>query len=207
MYFMYTPYKPEIAADDVVVSLDYTLRVNGEIVDSTEGIDPILFIQGHENIIPGLEKELYGMKVGDTRKVKVAAKDGYGESHLEAIVSVPRSEIPADIPVKPGIELTVRDEDGELMDAVVVASKDAVSLDFNHPLAGKELKFEVTVMDLRDADPEELEHGHAHGEDGEELDDDEFLDDEDEDDDEEEDEVDYEELDDLDSLDGKTKLN
>jgi FKBP-type peptidyl-prolyl cis-trans isomerase SlyD len=199
---MNTPKKPELVADDVVVSLDYTLRVNGEIVDSTEGIDPILFIQGQENIIPGLEKQLYGMKIGDTRKVLVAAKDGYGESDPEAIVSVPRDEIPADIAVKPGLELTVRDEDGELMDAVVLSvSKDTVQLDFNHPLAGKELEFEVTVMDLREADPEELEHGHAHGDDGEELEDEEDYDEEDED------EVDYEELDDLDSLDGKDNLN
>lgn len=184
--------KPTVVADDVVVSLEYTLTVNGEIVDSTEGIEPISFLQGYENIIPGLERELYGLKVGDEKKVFVPAKDAYGDIDPEAVVDVPRKDIPKDIPVKPGVELQVTNEDGELLDAVIVTvSKETVRLDFNHSLAGKDLNFAVKVVDLREAEPEELEHGHVHGDDFDEEDDEYY----DEDDDFEEDEEAVEEVD------------
>jgi FKBP-type peptidyl-prolyl cis-trans isomerase SlyD len=191
---MNAPLKPTVIADDVVVTLDYTLTVDGEVVDSTAGIDPISFLQGYENILPGLEQELYGLKIGDKKQVSLKAKDAYGEIDPEAVVDVPRSDIPKDIPMKPGIELQVSNEDGELMDAVITSiSKDTVRLDFNHPLAGKNLNFDVTVVDLREAEPEELEHGHVHGEDYDE--DEEFEDeieylDEDEEEFEDEDEED-----------------
>jgi FKBP-type peptidyl-prolyl cis-trans isomerase SlyD len=179
--------KPTVVADDVVVSLEYTLTVDGEVVDSTEGIEPITFLQGYENIIPGLERELYGLKIGDSKKVHVSAKDAYGEIDPEAVVDVPRDEIPKDIPLKKGTELQVTNEDGELLDAVIVKiSKETVQLDFNHPLAGKDLNFAIKVIDLREAEPEELEHGHVHDEDGDY--DDEYEDDEDYDEEEIEDE-------------------
>jgi FKBP-type peptidyl-prolyl cis-trans isomerase SlyD len=191
--------KPISVADDVVVSMDYVLTVNGEVVDSTEGDDPIEFLQGHENIIPGLERELYGMMVGDTKKVRVPAKDAYGEIDPDAIVDVPRNEIPKEIPLKPGVELTVKDEDGDLLDARIVSvAKDTVKLDFNHPLAGKDLDFEVTVTGLREPDAEELEHGHVHGdeEDFEEEEEELFYEDDEE-------FVDEGDLDDLESLDNR----
>ena len=173
---MNAPLKPTEIADDVVVTLDYTLTVDGKVVDTTAGLDPIDFLQGYENIIPGLEKELYGLKIGNQKKIYVPAKDGYGEFDPDAIVDVPRTDIPKDIPLKTGVELQVSNEDGELLDAVITAiSKDSVRLDFNHPLAGKDLTFEVTVIDLRAAEPEEIEHGHVHGDDYDE--DDEFEDD------------------------------
>lgn len=157
--------KPTVVADDVVVTLDYTLTVNGEVLDTTEGSEPIQFLQGHQNIIPGLERELYGMKIGDTRNVLVKAAEGYGEYDPEAVIDVPRSEFPPDIPLRVGVDLTVRNESGELLDARIASvGKDMVQLDFNHPLAGKDLNFEVTVVDLRNAEPEELAHGHVHDE-------------------------------------------
>jgi FKBP-type peptidyl-prolyl cis-trans isomerase SlyD len=192
---MNAPLKPSVIADDVVVTLDYTLTVDGEVVDSTAGIDPISFLQGYENILPGLENELYGLKIGDQKKIFITAKDAYGEIDADSIVDVPRADIPKDIPLKPGIELQVSNEDGELMDAVITSvSKDSVQLDFNHPLAGKDLSFEVTVVDLRTAEPEEIEHGHVHGDDYDE--DDEFEDeveylDEDDEEFEDEDEEDH----------------
>jgi len=192
---MNPPTNPSVIADDVVVSLEYTLTVDGEIVDSTEGIDPIEFIQGHENIIPGLEKELYGLRTGDSKKVTVKAADAYGEIDPEAIVDVPRDEIPSDIPLKQGVELEVKNEDGDLLEARIVSvSKDTIRLDFNHVLAGKNLTFEVTVVGLRAPDEEELAHGHVHSEDGdyeefdeEYVDDDDFLEEEEEEEDEDED--------------------
>ena len=195
--------KPTVVADDVVVSLEYTLTVDGEIVDSTEGIEPITFLQGYENIIPGLERELYGLKIGDEKKVFVPAKDAYGDIDPEAVVEVPRKDIPKDIPIKTGVELQVTNEDGELLDAVIISvSKDKVKLDFNHPLAGKDLNFAIKVVDLRDADPEELEHGHVHGDDFDEEDDD-FFEDEDaefEDEEDTEDEEDSEDGEDAEEI-------
>jgi len=196
---------PDVVADDVVVSLEYTLTVDGEIVDSTEGDDPIEFLQGHENIISGLEQQLYGLKVGDKKQVSVLAKDAYGEIDPDAVIDVPRRDIPKDIPIKLGVELTVKNEDGEMLDARITSiGKDTVQLDFNHPLAGKNLNFDVTVVGLREAEAEELEHGHVHGEDFDEDDEDlyEFVDEDEEDFEEESDE---EDLEDLDSLDGKDK--
>lgn len=193
---METQNKPGAVADDVVVSIDYTLTVDGEVVDSTEGDTPLNFLQGHQNIIPGLERELAGMKIGDSKKVTVLPTEAYGEVDPDNIIDVPRSEFPADIPLEPGTELEVKNADGEVLSATINAiNADTIKLDFNHPLAGKELSFDVTIVDLRTATEEELSHGHAHDENGEfDYDEDEeFEDDEDFDD-----EVEYEELEDED---------
>lgn len=163
--------KPEAIARDVVVVLDYLLKVDGEVVDSTEDSAPIVFLHGHENILPGLEQAIFGMTIGESRHVSLKARDAYGEIDEEAFVDVPREEMPDDIEIEPGFELTVTDEDGEEVDAVIESvDGDMVRLDLNHPLAGKDLEFDVTVVDLRAAEPEELEHGHAHGEDDEDED-------------------------------------
>jgi FKBP-type peptidyl-prolyl cis-trans isomerase SlyD len=190
---------PTVVADDVVVSLDYTLTVDGEVVDTTEGDDPIEFIQGRENIISGLERELYGLKIGDKKQVNVPAKEAYGEIDPDAVVDVPRSEIPKDIPLKLGVELTVRNEDGDMLEARITSiSKNSVQLDFNHPLAGKDLNFDITVVGLREAEAEELEHGHVHSADFDEDEEDYEFVDEDYEDFEDEDEADLDDLEDLD---------
>jgi len=164
----------QIVADDLVVSLQYTLTVDGKVVDSAEKDDPLQFIQGTGDIIPGLESQLYGMSTGDNKKVSVAAKDAYGEIDPEASVEIPRSQFPAEIPIKKGIQLQVQNNDGEVMDAFIDSyTKDTIRLDFNHPLAGKSLLFDVTIVGLRSATEEELAHGHVHGEDMEEEDGDE----------------------------------
>lgn len=164
--------KPQSISDDVVVSLDYTLTVDGEVVDSSEENEPIQFIQGQGQVIPGLERNLYGMEVGDTRDVVVPAAEGYGEEDPDAYADVPRSEFPAQIPLEPGIELQLTNQDGEQLQAYIESVEDdSVRLNFNHPLAGKELHFAVEVIDLRSATPEELDHGHVH--DGDEYEEDE----------------------------------
>ena len=153
--------------DGIVVDMDYTLKVDDEVVDSSKGRQPIKFIQGQGYIIEGLEKELYGMKVGDDRDVVVPAEKGYGKIKQEAIVDVPKDDFPEEIPLKPGTDLKVQNQDGETMQARIIAVEaDSVRLDFNHPLAGKELHFNVTVNDLREATEEEMEHGHVHEGDG-----------------------------------------
>ncbi len=159
---------PTKVENDVVVGLDYTLTVDGQVIDSTKNEDPLQFIQGHKNIIPGLEQALYGMKVGDHKEVTVNAKNAYGELNPEAQIEVPRSEFPPEIPLEQGVQLQVRDMAGQVQDArIEKVAEDTVTLDFNHPLAGKDLHFDVTIASLRPASEEELEHGHVHGEDDE----------------------------------------
>ena len=149
--------------DGQVVSMDYTLRVDGEVLDSSAGQEPLQFIQGAGNIIPGLEDELYDMALGDSKKVIVQPEDGYGVLDPDALIQVPRDQFPANIPMEIGVEIQVTDENGTPMNARIdTIDDDAVTLDFNHPLAGKELHFDVTIVALRDASDEENEHGHVH---------------------------------------------
>ena len=150
---------------DLVVSMDYSLVVDGEVVDSSEGDRPIEFIQGYGNIIPGLEKELYGMTVGEKKSVMVPAAEGYGIYDPEAVLKVDRSEFPSDIPLEKGIEVSIQNDEGEEMVAVIESfDEKIVTLDGNHPLAGKDLSFDITIAGLRAPTAEELEHGHVHSE-------------------------------------------
>jgi FKBP-type peptidyl-prolyl cis-trans isomerase SlyD len=158
-----TQNKPREVSDDIVVSIDYTLTVDGQVIDSTEGDEPLQFLQGHQNIIPGLERELTGMKIGESKKVVVPPGEAYGEVDPENIIEVPRTEFPAEIPLEQGTELEVKNADGEVLSATIADMNDSsVKLDFNHPLAGKKLDFDVTIIDLREATEEELAHGHVH---------------------------------------------
>jgi FKBP-type peptidyl-prolyl cis-trans isomerase SlyD len=154
-------------ADDLVVTMDYSLTVDGEIVDSSEDDGPIEFLHGYGNIIPGLESHLGGLAIGESLQVTVAAKDAYGQFDPEQVVDVPLDEFPEEICVEPGVELEMKDQDGDMLSARIVSvGKSRAKLDFNHPLAGKELTFDVTIVALRLPTPEELEHGHVHGSQG-----------------------------------------
>ena len=148
---------------DTVVSMEYTLHVDNEEIDSSKGQDPLQFLAGHGNIISGLEREMIGMKVGESKDVVIAPTDGYGEFDEDAFMDVPRGEFPQDMPVEEGLELTVRDDAGQARYARVdTIEGDTVTLNFNHPLAGDELHFNVKVIGLREPTAEELEHGHVH---------------------------------------------
>ncbi len=159
---METENKPVIA-DDVVVTLKYSVSVAGQVVESSADDNPIQFIQGRGDVIPGLENALYGLSVGDQKEFDVAPEDGYGEADPDAIAKIPKAEFPPEIPLQPGVELRLKDEQGDELEAQIVTVEDEiVRLNFNHPLAGKELLFAIQVIDLRKATPEELEHGHVH---------------------------------------------
>lgn len=159
--------KLDRVADDVVVTLDYTLTVDGEIVDSSKDDGPIQFLQGHGNIISGLEAHLGGLAVGESLQVSVTAKDAYGDYDSEQIVDIPLDEFPEEICIEPGVELEMKDQDGDTLFARIVSvGKSRAKLDFNHPLAGKELTFDVTIVGLRPPTAEELGHGHVHGSEG-----------------------------------------
>ena len=148
---------------DVVVSMEYTLQVDGEEIDSSKGQDPLQFLAGHGNIISGLEREMIGMKVGESKDVVIQPADGYGEYDDEAYMDVPRTEFPQDMPVEEGLELSVRDDQGQSRYARIDGIEgDTVTLNFNHPLAGDELHFNVKIVELREPTSEELEHGHVH---------------------------------------------
>ena len=152
---------------DMVVSMEYTLQVDGEEIDSSKGQDPLQFLVGYGNIISGLEREMLGMKVGETRDVVIQPADAYGEFDEEAYMEVPRDQFPKNIPLEEGLELTVRDDSGQSRYARVDAvDGENVTLNFNHPLAGDELHFNVRVVGLREPTAEELEHGHVHQGDG-----------------------------------------
>ncbi len=150
--------------DGVVVSLDYTLRLDsGEVVDTSAGREPLDFLQGAGQIIGGLENALYGMAVGDEKLVTVAPGDGYGERDADAYQLVPLDAFPPDMDLTPGAALQVRDQAGRVSTVYVadITPQGAV-LDFNHPLAGETLHFSTKIAGLRGATAEELQHGHAH---------------------------------------------
>jgi FKBP-type peptidyl-prolyl cis-trans isomerase SlyD len=149
--------------DGNVVSMHYTLHVDGKVVDSSQGGEPLKFIQGMGHIIPGLEHELYDMQVGQHKRVAVAPTDGYGEVDKDAFTDVPRDSFPSDVPLKIGTELELKDRSGQPAHARVDAvTPDNIRLDMNHPLAGKQLEFEVAIADVRVATEEEVAHGHVH---------------------------------------------
>lgn len=148
---------------NLVVSMVYELKVNNEVIDSCDDSDPLQFIQGLGHIIPGLEREIEGMTVGESKHVLVKAADGYGEFDPEQIVEMSKDEFPEEFTLEPDMEVTFEDEDGTEMTAFVEEiNLDTVTFNFNHPLAGDDLEFEVKITGLRSATAEELEHGHVH---------------------------------------------
>jgi len=153
-------------SDGMVVSMDYALRLDDEeeVVDTSAGREPLEFVQGGGQIIPGLEQQLYGMGVGEEKSVVVQPADGYGETDAEAYQLMPLDAFPPDMTVEPGMGLELRDVSGQVMQAYVADVRpDGILLDFNHPLAGKTLHFDVKIAGLRQATEEELAHGHVHG--------------------------------------------
>jgi FKBP-type peptidyl-prolyl cis-trans isomerase SlyD len=151
----------------LVVSLAYTLRLDdGEEIDSAGADDPLVYLHGAQNIIPGLEQALSGLKIGDARDVKVEAKDAYGDMDPDAFELVTYDSFPPDFKLEEGMGLRMVDRsNGRQMEAYVSELReDGALLDLNHPLAGETLHFNVEVVGLRKATSEEVAHGHAHSE-------------------------------------------
>ncbi|MFY0567338.1 FKBP-type peptidyl-prolyl cis-trans isomerase [Archangium lansingense] len=151
-------------AKDSVVSIDYRLHLgDGKIIDESEPGDPLIYLHGYEEIVPGLEKALEGKKAGESLKVVVPPSEGYGEYDPDGVEEVPREDFPPDMELEAGGVVSATDEDGDDVEFLVkeVRAKTVV-IDFNDPMAGKTLHFEVTVREVRAATKEELEHGHAH---------------------------------------------
>ena len=103
------------------------------------------------------------MAMGESKELVIPPKDGYGEEDPSAYTDIPGDEFPSEIPLEPGVELELKNTDGDILEASIVSvSEESVRLNFNHPLAGKILNFSVKVVELRFATQEELDHGHVH---------------------------------------------
>lgn len=147
-----------------VVSIHYTLTSDeGDILDSSEGQEPLTYLHGLGNIIPGLESALTGRAVGDTFTVAVAPAEGYGERDDAMVQSVPKSAFQGVDEIVPGMQFQAQSPEGMQLVTVIEVEGDDVILDGNHPMAGLNLNFAVEVTEIRDATPEELDHGHVHG--------------------------------------------
>ena len=157
--------KDTAVADGLVVSLAYTLRLDdGEEIDSAASDEPLVYLHGAQNIIPGLEQALTGLKIGDTRSVSVTPVDGYGDVDPDAFELVPYDAFPADVDLEEGMGLRMVDSStGQQMEAYISELRDdGALLDMNHPLAGETLHFDVEIVGLRRATTDEIAHGHAH---------------------------------------------
>ena len=155
-------------AENTVVAIDYVLKDDeGQVLDSSEGREPLLYLHGAGQIIPGLERELDGKQVGDQLQVTVSPGDGYGERKDELRLDVARDQFDGIDDLELGMQFQVDSDDGPMVVTVVDISEEIVTVDGNHPLAGVQLNFTVTVREVREATAEELEHGHAHGDDDE----------------------------------------
>ncbi len=155
-------------AENKVVTLHYEVADNdsGEVIDSSSGGQPLTYLHGARNIIPGLENALEGKAVGDELEVTIEAADAYGERSEDRVQRVPHEAFAEIDKVETGMTVTAQTESGPINLVVSAVDDDAVTVDANHPLAGKALKFNVKVESIRDASDEEVEHGHVHGPEG-----------------------------------------
>jgi FKBP-type peptidyl-prolyl cis-trans isomerase SlyD len=149
---------------DRVVTIHYTLKNDsGEVLDSSSGGEPLAYIQGHGNLVAGLEKALEGKASGVSLAVVVDPADGYGVRDEALIQRVPKRSLQGAGEIKKGMQFQARTEDGMRLFTVTGLVGDMVTLDGNHPLADQTLHFDIEVVEVREATTEELEHGHVHG--------------------------------------------
>ena len=148
-----------------VVQMHYTLtNPEGEVLDSSQGREPLAYLHGCSNIVPGLERQLDGVSVGDHIDAIVDPKEGYGERNPNATHVLPKDAFPDDFPIAVGTPLALQGEGDQVLHCFIVGVReDAVMVDANHPLAGITLHFAVDIVEIRDASDEEKTHGHPHG--------------------------------------------
>lgn len=154
-------------AKDKVGLIHYTLKnTKGDVVDSSEGKAPLPYLHGAANLISGMENALEGKAQGDKFDVTIAPADAYGERTEDLIHVVPIDNFPEKDQVKVGVQFQAETPQGMRVATVVNVAEDKVTVDFNHPLAGETLHFNVEVMEVRDATEEEIAHGHIHADGG-----------------------------------------
>jgi FKBP-type peptidyl-prolyl cis-trans isomerase SlyD len=142
--------------DNMDVAMEYTLTVDGAVVDSSKDQEPFHYVQGRREVIPGLEKAMQGLKVGDTKQITVTPEEGYGSVDPSAFAEIPKAQLPAGVSPEVGMVLRGVNPDGQSFQARVKEIKDqTVMLDLNHPLAGKTLNFDIKVTDIKPAPPQQ----------------------------------------------------
>ena len=150
-------------AEGTVVAMDYALKDDeGTVIDQSQPEQPLTYLHGHRNIIPGLEAALEGKAAGETVEVRVAPEDGYGEPNPALEQVVPRDRFQGIESLEVGMQFQASTEQGPISVRVVKVEDEDVTVDGNHPLAGKHLNFNVTVQEVRAATEEEIAHGHIH---------------------------------------------
>lgn len=152
-------------ARNAIVSFDYTLTDDdGEVLDTSSGGEPLRYLHGYGQIVPGLERQLEGRMAGDSLQISVPPAEGYGEHDPAKVVTLPRANLPAGLEPEIGMQLAAEGPRGEHIPLWITDfSDDQVTVDANHPLAGRTLHFQIDVREVREATREELEHGHVHG--------------------------------------------
>lgn len=153
-----------LVGDNLVVSMHYTLKDNeGNVIDTSAGAEPLTYLHGAGNIIPGLEKALVGKTQGDSLQVSVEPAEGYGELQPELIQVVDRAAFEGIDNIEAGMAFQAQSPDGNIQRIVVRSvDGDQVTVDGNHPLAGADLHFDVEITSVRAATEEEVAHGHPH---------------------------------------------
>lgn len=152
-----------IISKNSAVYFHYSLSdENGSVIDASPEDSPMPYLQGHNNIIPGLEKAMEGKKSGDVMVVTVEAKDAYGERQEQMVQKIPRESFKAE-DIKVGMRFEATTPKGKLSVAVIELTEKNVTVDGNHQLAGKKLTFDVRITDVRKATEEEVSHGYIHG--------------------------------------------
>lgn len=148
-----------------VIGFHYTLKDSaGNQIDSSAGMDPLYFLEQSNQIIPGLEIELVKMNVGDKKNIAVKAKDAYGEVEAELVITVKKSQFPDNgSSLKLGDQFQINENPHSPVFTVMKLTGDEVTIDGNHPMAGKDLFFDVEIKEVRNATEEEVAHGHPHG--------------------------------------------
>lgn len=151
-------------ARNAAAAFHYTLTDDeGQVIDSSEGREPLTYLHGQGHIVPGLEKQMEGHVVGDKFTADVAPEEGYGLHHAELMQEVPREAFQGVEDIQPGMQFQGNGPQGAINVTVSKVEDGVVFIDANHPLAGKTLHFAIEVTDVREATAEELEHGHVHG--------------------------------------------
>ncbi len=152
-------------ADKKVVTIEFTVKNadTNEVIESSVGSEPLIYLHGFNNLVPGLEKALTGKSVGDKYDVKVTPEEGYGVRDEALVQEVPKAAFEGIDKVDVGMEFTADGPNGPVVVEVTKVVDDMVTIDSNHPLAGIPLAFSGEIQEIRDAKEDELEHGHIHG--------------------------------------------
>jgi FKBP-type peptidyl-prolyl cis-trans isomerase SlyD len=158
---------PDFLMGDImkrVIGFHYTLTdKSGTVLDSSIGDEPLYFLENSQQIIPGLEKVIALMNIGDKKKIEVLAADAYGDVNPELIVKVKKTQFPPDAQLTVGDQFQVNNDQHSPVFTIMSIESDEVTVDGNHPMAGKDLFFDVEIIGMREATTEEMSHGHAHG--------------------------------------------